>query len=147
MIKQAQKLGYLPRLLSSTLSGEARAVGAMLATLPKQGEAIIAAGETTVTVTGQGRGGRNQEVALGALSKLPPDTLVLSCGTDGVDNSPAAGALADYQVKKTAQQQQISITKHLLHNNSYSFFQKTGAHIVTGPTGVNAADVMIALRH
>ncbi len=146
MKARARRLGYKTRILSTSLQGEARAVGRKLASLPKQGEAIIAAGETTVTVKGHGVGGRNQELALGALGRIINGTLVASCASDGRDNSPAAGAIADALAKKTAQRLKLDVRGYLARNDSFPFFKKTGSRIMTGTTGINVSDLMVALR-
>lgn len=141
----AQKLGYTPVLFSTTLSGEAREVGQMLAKLIKPGEALIAAGETTVTVQGKGKGGRNQEVALGALNSIPSNSLLLSMASDGIDNSSIAGALVDDKVKEVVKTKKIKSAKFLKQNNSLPFFQATESFIETGHTGINVSDLMLCL--
>jgi glycerate-2-kinase len=146
MLEMAKKLGYKAKKISTCLIGEARKVGAKLATLPKPGEAIIACGETTVTVSGKGKGGRNQELALGALAVIRPGVLVASCASDGRDNGPVAGALADGQTKLAAAAKKLDTDKFLRRNDAYHFFQKAGGHIVTGPTGANVSDLMVAIR-
>lgn len=142
----AEKRGYDARILTTTLSGEARDAGAMLAGEAKPGEAVIVAGETTVTVRGEGIGGRNQELALGALASVPEDGLVLSCASDGIDNSPAAGAIADTVTRAMVAKSHLDAKGSLAHNNSYPFFAKTDAHILTGVTGMNVSDLALALR-
>ncbi|OGL78690.1 hypothetical protein A3F28_02070 [Candidatus Uhrbacteria bacterium RIFCSPHIGHO2_12_FULL_57_11] len=146
MIKEARRRDWRPRILSTKLQGEAREIGKMLAQAPKPGEVVIAAGETTVTVRGKGRGGRNQEVVLSALEKIAPGTLVISCASDGIDNSPSAGAIADELTKAKAARTALNARKYLKQNDSYTFFKKTGQNIVTGVTGTNVSDLMIAMR-
>ncbi|MFA4845898.1 MAG: DUF4147 domain-containing protein [Patescibacteria group bacterium] len=146
MFVRAKQLGYRPVLYSTTLSDEARDVGNRLAKLPNPGEAVIAAGETTVTVRGTGSGGRNQELVLGALEALPDNTLVLSCASDGVDNGPFAGALIDEAVRVMARRRHLDAKKNLQENNSSAFFRETKTYIRTGVTGMNVSDLMIALR-
>ncbi|OGL72391.1 hypothetical protein A3D72_00975 [Candidatus Uhrbacteria bacterium RIFCSPHIGHO2_02_FULL_57_19] len=146
MVKEARKRGWSPRILSTKLHGEARDVGRKLAAAPKPGQAVIAAGETTVTVKGKGQGGRNQELALGALPAIKPGMLVISCASDGIDNSPAAGAIADEVTVKAAAKARLTGRKFLEQNDSYSFFKKIGQHISTGVTGTNVSDLMLAMR-
>ncbi len=146
MRQEAQRLGYRARVLSSVLYGEARDVGARLASTPKAGEVVLAAGETTVTVVGKGKGGRNQEVALGALEAVDEATLVLSCASDGIDNTPAAGAIADDVAKREAKRKGLSAKRALASNDAFPFFAKAHAHILTGPTDRNISDIMIAMR-
>jgi glycerate-2-kinase len=143
---EAERLGYRARILSATVEGEAREVGAMLAGLPGPGEMVLAGGETTVTVRGKGKGGRNQEVALGALSRVADDGLVLSCASDGVDNSPAAGAVAEASVRKKAARLKLNPQAFLSRNDSLTFFEGAGGRIVTGVTGANVSDLMLAAR-
>ncbi len=146
MERAASALGYKTRIHSTTLTGEAREVGAMLAALPEPGEMVFAAGETIVTVRGKGKGGRNQELALGALPHVGEDTLVLSCASDGVDNSPVAGAIADAEVRRNAARLRLKSQAYLDRNDSLAFFAKTGGRIVTGITGANVSDLMISAR-
>ncbi len=138
--------GYAARVLTTTLGGEARAEGARLAREPQPGEAVIAAGETVVTVRGGGTGGRNQELALGALAHVGDDALVLSCASDGVDNTPAAGAIADAVTRAAVKAKRLDPAAALRANDSYPFFAKAGAQIKTGPLDSNVSDVMLALR-
>lgn len=145
MKKSAQQLGYLAKIYSTVINGEAREVGELFASLSKPGRALVAAGETTVTVKGQGRGGRNLELALGALSHVAPHSLVTSFASDGIDYSPAAGALADAVTLQKSQQKNLDPADYLAENNTYEFFEKTGDLIFTGPTGTNVSDLMLVL--
>lgn len=146
MQKTARHLGYRTRTYSRTITGEAREVGTVLAGLPRSGEMVFAAGETTVTVTGSGKGGRNQEVALGAWSMISDDGIVVSCASDGIDNSPAAGAIMDGVTKKSVARHHLNIKKTLSRNDTFPFFESLGQHIMTGNTGTNVSDLMIAAR-
>lgn len=147
MAKEAKRLGYRPSVLGEEVCGEAREVGQFLACNVKAGEALIAGGETTVTVTGTGAGGRNQELALGALPYVDPGTLVSSCASDGIDNTtPVAGAIADEVSFHRTADRKLDPQEYLSRNDSYSFFKKIGANIVTGKTGSNVSDLMLALR-
>ncbi|HSD12033.1 MAG TPA: MOFRL family protein, partial [Patescibacteria group bacterium] len=110
------------------------------------GEMVLAAGETTVTVRGKGKGGRNQEVALGALPHVADDALVLSCASDGIDNTPVAGAIADAVTRRRAAAEGLDAAKALADNASFVFFKAAGQQIVTGKTGANVSDLMIAAR-
>jgi len=146
MAKEAKRLGYKARILSTGLQGEAREIGKNLAAMPAAGEAIIAGGETTVTVTGHGKGGRNQELALGAVNHVLPGILVASYASDGNDNCPAAGAFADVGVSELAARKKLSVAEYLQNNDSFSFAKKTKSQIMTGKTGINVSDLMLALR-
>ncbi|MEK7073189.1 MAG: DUF4147 domain-containing protein [Patescibacteria group bacterium] len=146
MRDEAQRRGYQARIFSTELTGEAREVGHMLAHMSRPGEALIAAGETTVTLRGTGHGGRNQEAALGALAAVPDDGLVLACASDGIDNSLHAGAIADAVTRAHATHRHLSSATYLARNNTFPFFAKTGDAIITGVTGVNVSDLFLSLR-
>jgi glycerate 2-kinase len=154
---KAEKLGYNTRVLSTFVEGEARHVGTVYAGLarslsmndlpvPKPG-ALLLGGETTVTVTGQGVGGRNQEVALSALMKIAGQScVVLALGTDGIDGpTDAAGAIVDGASLSKAQLRGLDPVKHLRENDSYSFFEALGDAVFTGPTGTNVNDLTLIL--
>jgi hydroxypyruvate reductase len=115
---------------------------------------LIAAGETTVTVTGKGKGGRNQEVALGAaiaLDKLLTDTerdqiLIASAGTDGIDGpTDAAGALATGSTVQRATAKGRDAQAALADNDTYPFFESIDDLILTGPTGTNVMDLQMMI--
>lgn len=146
MAVRARRLGYDPVVYSTTLDGEARDAGQLIASLLKPGQALIAAGETTVTVRGKGQGGRNQEVALGALETLPSGGLVLSVASDGIDNSPVAGAFVDDEVARRVREGRLKPGRALEKNDSLPFFEKVGTAIKTGVTGVNVSDLMLGLQ-
>jgi glycerate-2-kinase len=142
----AQELGYKSRILSTNITGEARAIGPMLAEEPLPGEAVIATGETTVIVRNPGMGGRNMEVALSAVPHVNSDTLVISCASDGIDSMPIAGGISDHAVKETAKELQMDVDYYLNMNSSYVFFHRVGSAIDTGPTGANVSDLMLAIK-
>ncbi len=146
MAIRAKRLGYEPIIYSTTLEGEAKEAGQLISSLLKPGQALIAAGETTVTVHGKGQGGRNQELALGALATLPPGGLVLSIASDGIDNSPVAGAFVDHGIKKLAHAKKLKPDRALEKNDSLAFFEAVGSAIKTGVTGVNVSDLMLGLQ-
>jgi glycerate 2-kinase len=153
----AEKLGYNTKVLSTFVEGEARHVGTVYAGLarslsmndlpvPKPG-ALLIGGETTVTVTGPGKGGRNQEVALSALMKITGlDCVVFTLGTDGIDGpTDAAGAIVDGASLSRAQLRGLDPAKHLRENDSYNFFKALGDAVFTGPTGTNVNDLTLIL--
>jgi glycerate 2-kinase len=146
MMKEAKRLGYKPVLYSNNLQGEAREKGKMFVELVKPGEVLIAGGETTVQIRGSGIGGRNQEFALGALSSLHEDSLVLSCASDGIDHSSVAGAFVDDLVKQKAKTLGLKPESYLAKNDSFAFFQKTRSYLETGVTGMNVSDLMLTIR-
>jgi len=161
--EQAAKLGYATHSLGSRNQGEARDVGGQLAQLVRalrESNAaatgpicVLGGGETTVRLapTNQPRrGGRNQELVLGAVDELWDDGMrqvaVLSGGTDGEDGpTDAAGAVADAELIRTARELGLSPEPFLAINNSYEFFERTGGLIKTGPTHTNVMDVWVAL--
>lgn len=154
----ARRRGYTPSLLSDGLTGEARRAGRGLAragvavrdglaSLPRPA-CLVATGETTVQVTGDGLGGRNQEVALGAAQFLRggEGVLVCSVGTDGVDGpTDAAGAWADGASWERAERLGLSIDAALESNDAYPLLARLGDLIITGPTGTNVADLMLVM--
>ncbi|MDG6965084.1 MAG: glycerate kinase [Nitrososphaerota archaeon] len=147
-----QSSGYRVRL-AGAVTGEARVVGARLArqalSRPGRHTAEVWGGETTVTVRGSGKGGRNQELALAAAIRLEGTSgvAVVSFGTDGVDGSTkAAGAYADSTTVERARELGLDPRRHLGDNDSNPFFEALGDLVMTGPTGTNVNDVMIAIR-
>ncbi len=157
-LREAERLGYHTSLLTTTLSGEAREVGHSLAQRglelkEARGQAglpacLITSGETTVEVRGPGRGGRNQELVLGAALALDgrAPLLVASMGTDGIDGaSHAAGAFSDQTTIARAQALGLDAEAALAANDSTPFFAALDDLIVTGSTGTNVMDIQIVL--
>ncbi len=122
----------------------------LLGHAPGAREALIFGGETTVTLRGAGKGGRNQELALAAAIELDGATgevCVASFGTDGTDGpTDAAGAIALPDTLARARAIGQNASAALDANDSYPFFAALGDLILTGPTGTNVADVVVALR-
>jgi hydroxypyruvate reductase len=154
---EAQSRRYHVAVLEDPVIGESRIVGpqlidrmiARVAALPRPA-CIISSGETTVTVKGSGRGGRNQELALAcarALSQVGEPAVLASAGTDGVDGpTDAAGAIVDSStVIRAAAEGLASIDAYLQNNDSYAFFDRLGDLIRTGPTGTNVDDLQVLL--
>jgi glycerate 2-kinase len=148
----AVRAGYTTRIVTTELRGEARDAGAAIAlaiAAAPPGSALIYGGETTVTLRGAGRGGRNQELALAAALALPADAhcTIASLGTDGSDGpTDAAGAVARPDTLARAYALGLNAAAYLANNDSYAFFASLGDLLITGPTGTNVADVVIALR-
>jgi len=153
-----KKAGLNALLLSSCLEGQAKDVGIMFASMAKEVVAsgnpipkpavIVAGGETTVTVVGKGKGGRNQEIALGAALKISntDGVAIASISTDGVDGpTDAAGALADGKTLLRSQELGLDPRKFLAENDSYSFFARLSDLVFTGPTGTNVCDVLVVV--
>jgi hydroxypyruvate reductase len=153
----AEALGYHVHVVAEPVTGQARtaaprhvlAVAAVLASMPRPA-CVISSGETTVTVTGHGRGGRNQEFALAAarsLSALGPAAVAASIGTDGIDGpTDAAGAVVDPTTLARAAALGLGDPeRYLTDNNSYEFFERLGDLIKTGPTNTNVGDLLVIL--
>ena len=147
MEEKAKELGYEIIPGKASVSGEAKSVGEEFAKtdlLPNQVK--ISAGETTVKISGSGKGGRNQEVTLSALVHLPPNFVFISAASDGRDNSDVAGALCDQEIKVNVEKLHLDPKRFIAENDSYNFFTQTGGHILTGPTGSNVSDLYILLN-
>jgi len=146
---KATALGYQPVMLSPPLSGEARDAAAWLdrQAIPSGRVALIVGGETTVTVTGRGRGGRSQELALAyaklrRAAPLSRPWALLSAGTDGRDGpTDAAGGLIDSAVVERLSE----IDQALADNNAYPALDAAGGLLRTGATGTNVGDVVTLL--
>ena len=157
--KKAIDLGYNTIILSSLVEGESREVAKFFAAIAREVSrtgtpvtkpaCIIAGGETTVTIKGKGKGGRNQEFALSAAMEIEgcEGIVILSAGTDGTDGpTDATGAIVDFNTCKNAREKFcLKPEEFLSKNDSYRFFRKTGEHIITGPTMTNVMDIMISL--
>ena len=154
----AQSKGYQALILSSCIEGETRDVARMHAAIAKQCRVsghpvlppacVLSGGETTVTIRGPGKGGRNQEFALAAGLDLSghPNVVLLSAGTDGTDGpTNAAGAVVDGTTVLRAETMGLDPRSALDENDAYPFFQKLGDLYVTGPTRTNVMDVRIIL--
>ena len=157
-VEAARQQGFTARLLSTYIEGEAREVGCVLAGLAKgvaRGESgltlpacLVLGGETTVTIRGDGKGGRNQEMALSAAIALTgwPGILIACLGTDGNDGpTDAAGAFADGTTVRRAVEAGLNPTEYLQRNDAYHFFKTTNDLIMTGPTNTNVNDLSLIL--
>lgn len=143
---KAKSLGYKAKIISYRISGEARKLGKELAQNMKKNTALIAVGESTVTIHGHGKGGRNQELALTAANYIKSG-VVVSSSSDGVDFiTDAAGGITDQNTKKEAKKKNISIGDCLKNNDSYNALRKLNGLIHMNKTGTNIGDVIIALR-
>lgn len=156
--RKARDLGYRPLLLSSFIEGETREVAKVHAAIAKEVLAsarpvrrpacILSGGETTVTVRGHGKGGRNQEFVLAAALALEDygPAVIFSAGTDGIDGpTDAAGAYVDSSTLPRARALHLDPRQYLDNNDSYHFFEQVQALIKTGPTGTNVMDVRMIL--
>ena len=155
--RRARELGFSVAVIHEPVTGEARRAGesyvrtiARLAHERPRPLCVLSAGETTVRVTGGGRGGRNQEFALAAafhLTRRFPEAVVASVGTDGVDGpTDAAGALVDTTTPLRAAERGLHRPEHYLAaNDSCTFFEALGDLLRTGPTDTNVGDLQVAL--
>jgi hydroxypyruvate reductase len=153
-LARAEAEGLTVGLLGNDWQGEARLVGKGLARRLKLSRAarpfcLVAGGETTVTLRGQGRGGRNQELALAAMSELAglPDALLVSLATDGEDGqTDAAGAVVSGQSLARGQALGLDARVFMEHNDSYAYFSALGDLLKPGLTGTNVNDLTFLFR-
>ena len=149
-----EDLGYEPILLTDRLCCQAREAGSFLASILKthadsgKSLAFLAGGETVVKLTGHGKGGRNQEIALAASIGLDgiQNAAVFSVGSDGTDGpTDAAGGYADGDTLAELKAQGVDAHDALRENDAYTALGKVGGLIITGPTGTNVNDIAVAL--
>lgn len=157
--ESAQKLGYTPYILSSSLECEAKEAGKFLSAMAREVRnktlygikapcALIIGGETTVKIQGTGLGGRNQELALMAAKGIAgiKDTLIFSLGSDGTDGpTDAAGGMVDGTTLEKLNQLGMDLDEIINNNDSYSGLKAVDGLIMTGATGTNVNDVMVVL--
>jgi len=155
--ERSKALEYRTIILSSTVEGESRTVGRCHAALAKavsrhdnsggRPVCLISGGETTVTVRGDGLGGRNQEFALAAAMEIAGvNAVVLSGGTDGTDGpTDAAGAIVDGTTIQRGRAMGLEAQDYLMRNDSYHFLQATGDLLITGPTFTNVMDLQVII--
>jgi len=153
----AEDAGFRSEILSADISGEAAEAGrklALKALAAKRNKGsdhpvcLVSGGETTVTVTGAGKGGRNMELALAFALEIEgiPGITLLSAGTDGTDGpTDAAGAIVDGMTMTRAKSRGLDPHGYLRDNDSYNFFRKSGGLLITGPTGTNVMDIQIVV--
>ena len=154
----AEEKGFNTIVLTTTLEGEASEVGNVFASVASEIVAsgnpvakpacVISGGETTVTVRGNGKGGRNQEMALTVAMRLAGvyDFVFLSGGTDGTDGpTDAAGGIVDGETVKRGEEKGLDCYSYLENNDSYHYLRAVDGLVMTGPTGTNVMDVQILL--
>ena len=151
-LEQAGREGFSAEILTNELQGEAREVGETLAKQLREEVSkrprpfcLIAGGETTVTIKGDGKGGRNQELALAAINELSgeQDVVLIALATDGEDGpTDAAGAVVTGESAWRAESLGIDAADHLSRNDAHPFFDALGDLIRTGPTGTNVNDLI-----
>jgi glycerate-2-kinase len=156
--EEAHRQGFPGIVLTTFLEGEAREAGRLMAAVAREVQqhgrparppvCIFAAGETTVTMRGNGKGGRNQEIALAAAIELSggPGLVLTSFATDGRDgNTEAAGAWASGGTVAEGRRSGLDPRACLAANNAYAFLSASGDLIITGPTGTNVNDITFVL--
>lgn len=152
--RAAEALGYEPHILTDQLSCQAREAGSFLASIARTHHgsgkklAFLAGGETVVKLTGTGKGGRNQELALSAAAGIDglESVCIFSIGSDGTDGpTDAAGGYVDGTTAGSLREQGIDLFRVLQNNDAYHALEKTGGLILTGPTGTNVNDVAVLL--
>lgn len=152
--RSCRKLGYEPFFLTDRLCCQAREAGSVMASILRthagDGKklAFLAGGETVVRLTGSGKGGRNQELALAAAEGIDglSNAALFSVGSDGTDGpTDAAGGFVDGATRQRLLEEGIHIDQVLLNNDAYHALQRTDGLIFTGPTGTNVNDVTVGL--
>jgi hydroxypyruvate reductase len=151
-LEQAEQEGFQAEILTNELQGEAREVGRELAHRLRAESSkrtrpfcLIAGGETTVTLRGKGKGGRNQELALSAVDELNglENVVLVALATDGDDGpTDAAGAVVTGESAQRAESLGLDVADSLSRNDSYPFFRALGDLLQTGPTGTNVNDLI-----
>ncbi len=157
-VSAAELLGYHTLLLTTSLEGEAREAGKFAAALVRaerqydgplaRPACLVMGGETTVTVRGEGKGGRNQELALAAALALEgePGWALMALATDGTDGpTNSAGAIVDGGTVERGREAGLDAQRALAQNDSYPFLEAAGAQMHTGPTGTNVNDLLVIL--
>ena len=151
MKQKALSLGLKPVIITNKLKGEAKIIGKKFIKISKNKKniALLFAGETTVTVKGKGKGGRNQELCLGVIEEISKlkNAVLVSIGSDGIDGpTDAAGAVVDNNSFEKAGKLKLDYKEYLRNNDAYHFFKKTSDLIFTGLTGSNVADIGLILK-
>jgi glycerate 2-kinase len=153
-VRRLRSAGQKPTLLTTSCEGEARFAGMFLGSIlgyagtKTRPTSRVVGGETTVTVSGHGKGGRNQEFALGTAMKIDGNqgVAMVSIGTDGLDGSTeSAGAMVDGSTIRRAASLGLSPEEILAHNDTFRFFEKLGDLVMTGPTGTNVNDISVSV--
>ncbi|BBE30295.1 D-glycerate 2-kinase [Tepiditoga spiralis] len=153
--KNSELLGYKSIIMVKSMNGDADETGKFIGNIAKDFESkeptcLIFGGETTVKVKGNGKGGRNQEIALTAALNISgvKDTIIASFSSDGTDGpTDAAGGIVDGNSLKNLKELNIDVKKILKNNDSYNALKKINSLIFTGPTGTNVNDITFILKN
>ncbi len=151
-VEAAQSLGYSSQSSATPITGEARDIGKLAGQLARDSTSrprpacLVMGGETTVTIKGNGKGGRNQELALAAAISIDrmDDIIIVAFATDGTDGpTDSSGAVVTGETCARARKLGLDPLAYLDNNNAYTFFEALGDHIMTGPTRTNVADILL----
>jgi glycerate 2-kinase len=145
----AQKLGFMAEIRDTKLAGEVTSVAGMVTDAVHQApprSVLLWGGETTVDIKGTGKGGRNLQLAAIALDSVKDGEEILSFGSDGRDHGPYAGAICDTITKKAISDAGLDLKQFRDDNNTEVLFEKAGNYILTGDTGSNVSDLIVAMK-
>jgi glycerate 2-kinase len=146
MEKLAAQKGITTHVMTDRLQGDAKTLGEKLISETLSGHILLAGGESTIKITGKGKGGRNQALVLNALPFIKNDTVLAAVGSDGWDFYELAGAIADKDTKKKMEEMDIDPKPFLADDNSYEFWTKIGDGINTGHLDSNVSDLYIVYK-
>lgn len=146
MEKKARQLGYEVHVMTDRLQGDSRTMGEKLINETPNGQILLAGGETTLKVTGHGKGGRNQALVSSALPYIKGGTVLASFGSDGWDFYELAGGIVDADTLKKCEEMNVDAKDYLKDDNSYEFLMKVGDGINTGKQNSNVSDLFIVLK-
>ncbi len=146
MREAAENLGFEVKIFSKSFQGEAKLLGPEIVKANRSGQCLLGAGESTVKITGAGKGGRNQEMALAALDVLGENQVLACLASDGHDNTEAAGAIVDAFTLKKAKSLGLDYKSFLEMNDSFNFFASVDDALNTGLTGSNVSDLVLCLK-
>lgn len=149
MREKAEDFGFSARIMTAELSGEVHNVSKKILEDLVQSNSktiLLYGGETTVAVKGKGKGGRNQELGLSSLEFIKPNQLIATVASDGRDNTNFAGVLCDAFTLQKMKKLKLNPRAYLDKNNAYQFFSKIGDFLLTGNTGSNVSDLIIAVN-
>ena len=146
MEKKARELGFEVFVMTDKLQGDSRTIGKQLINETPDNHILIAGGETTIKITGHGKGGRNQALVVSSLPFIKDGTVIASVGSDGWDFYEYAGAIADQDTIKKAKELNLDPQTFLADDNSYEFLEKVGDGVLTGKQDSNVSDLFIVLK-
>ncbi len=146
MKQKAINLRFSAKIFSDRFQADATEAGKKLISETPTHSILLTGGETSLKVTGSGKGGRNQHLVLAALPYISSGTVIASFDSDGWDNTPACGAIANFQTVEKAKSRNLDFKKYLDDNNSFAFFKAVGDAILTDRLPTNVSDLMIVLK-